>query len=406
MSRTKPLSVPHERRDEIETKVRSALRQKCPELADYWQPKHVQHVLNWPSVRGALTEPELTDSLIADIVRQAVAYAPSRILRQEAQKRQKSRPALKLDQHALSSAHGVAYYLGLAVMNDPDVFAEIRQVRQLIAQDKGLEHSDGAPPFPWLTARYESSRQEAAREAQEWLFDCEGREASLARISIQVETRSLEDLQRYWNDWSEREAEHFPHKGPYRLPEYLRALADEVERWPLALAVPTHKLAGLNITLGEVRPEGRKQLHLIHSVTVPDGSSGLLNRIYSLVKLLSARPGWTARLALSFILTGEPPMPSGALRTELEKQKPMSLDHIAVLQLVYMTGHAQERGIWPRRVRIWDNWLQKEEGLRNRLGSFTGNQRAKSLRAIYVRARADAQRRLRKVESLLPVKSG
>lgn len=394
MSDTQLLSIPQKYRDQIYTQVQEGLSRKCPELMDFWQPKHVQKVLDWPSIREHRANSELTAGLIETIIAIAISYAPHRILKDEAAKQRQMIPKLRPGSVSLSSIHGMAYFIGLRIKQDKILAAELEAVRRLIASDAGTGVVDGGAPFPWLGNRV-NTRANALRRAQEWLEQVEGRENKIAQLHIQVEAASYQALHQDWDDWINFEPDHLL-DGGIGLAAYLRLLADHVEGWSSRPFVSTMQLGGLLTTENTIGPVGKEKLSIHHHVAVPS-SAGLLKRLYDLAALIARNPGWSTASATRFILTDDAPLPQGLLRQVLEQHKPMQLDQVALLQLVYMTEDDTERGVWGRRLRIWDDWLIKgEEGLTKRFMTTAEAARPKALQVAFRRAHADAEKRLAK----------
>ncbi|GHG01383.1 hypothetical protein GCM10017783_12050 [Deinococcus piscis] len=393
MSDTQLLSIPRKERDRIYIQVREGLSRKCPDLVEFWKLKHVQQVLDWPSIRQHRADHELTDALIQTIVDQAISYAPRSLLRNEAAKQKQMIPRLRPESVSLSSIHGMAYFMGLRIQQDKTLMAELEALRELIATDAATGTANGEAPFPWFNSRTET-RANALRRAQDWLEQVADRESTVAQLHIQLEAASYQALRQDWNDWINFEPDHL-REGGMELAAYLRLLADHVEGWSSGPLVPTMQLGGLITTENTIGPVGNEKLSVHHRVVVPP-SAGLLKRLYDLVALMARSPGWDTASATRFILTDDPPLPQGLLRQALEQQKPMQLDQVALLQLVYMTRDDTERGVWARRLRIWDDWLIRGEGLTKRFMTAAEATRPKALQVVFRRAYADAEKRLAK----------
>ena len=92
---------------------------------------------------------------------------------------------------------------------------------------------------------------------------------------------------------------------------------------------------------------------------------GSLAPLYQASRTIGKLPGWSTEKVLAFILTDALPQPrSLSLDNQVgqRRPKPLSFDHIALLQLMYMTPSEA----WSGRLRMWDRWRETfpEEGFR------------------------------------------
>ncbi|GGK31249.1 hypothetical protein GCM10008955_26410 [Deinococcus malanensis] len=331
--------------------------------------EEIDRALNYPSVAG-LISPDGTFEDVELIAENAARYLPRVI-----------RPRLAMDvplpvprpsMQLMDSRHGMSYALALLLQEDQGRTALVDECRQRYWEDR-------TAPFPWLTPAYESRRQQATQDALRWLEEQERREAS-GRLMLQVliETDDVAGMLDAVNisEFSSSRRKHSLTNALQDLILKLDALGGTVQS---VEGIPhiTMTWEGWTLTL-----QG-------HNIRV--SKEGPMLALYQACQALSHYPGWTTESALRYVLTDEPPalIPRNDPIPNLGS-KSLSADHVALLQLKYMTPGAT----WPYRLRIWDFWLRTypEEGFtltfkhKDRAVITTDTQRAKWLNSETKRA--------------------
>lgn len=290
--------------------------------------------LNYPSVAGLIAL-DGTFENVEHIVENIARYLP-RVIR--------TRMALdepvsvsRRPTHLTDPRHGMSYALALLVQEDEKRTALVHTCRQRYWHDK-------TAPFPWLTRTYESQREQATENALRWLEEQERLEPTGPfMLQVLIDTNNVAAVLDAVN-FSE-----FTNRR--RKPTLANALHDLILK--LDKLGVTVQSAAKGIPHIATNWEGWTLTLRGRNIRI--SKEGPMLPLYRTCQALSHYPGWTMESALRHVLSDEPPalIPKGDPVPNLGI-KPLSVDHVAILQLKYMTPGATG----PYRLRIWDSWLR------------------------------------------------
>ena len=352
-------------------------------------PAELENALNYPSVASLIDDDGQFEDL-QHVINNAVRYLPRVIRKRVAQEQRGSSDVAAFavartrpPPRQLDSRHGMAYALALKLQEDADRWANVLNCRQHYWQQ-------AEAPFPWLG--FDGRQAHAMDQAVDWLQDQEeGEQIGPLMLHLRIETSQAAHALTVVNETEFAQPDEPPTVGNALGKLLSGDLLDDVQVSHVG-GTPHLAATWLGWTLSAPGREIRVS------------ADGPLRPLHQTCQALSTVRGWNMRSALQFVLTGEPPslIAPGSPVPKLGV-KALSFDHIALLQLKYMTPGDTAA----QRLHLWDRWLTEhpEENFSLTFQSRSSNlptaesQRMKwmtsELRRAYSRALALAHRYLR-----------
>ncbi|QLG10882.1 hypothetical protein HLB42_08930 [Deinococcus sp. D7000] len=331
--------------------VLATLLEKTPDLdPSLVTSARIRAALNWKSVYEArVNDSDEWIPLAPDHQAENISSYLSRNLKKVVPSEQQlAAPVLR----EIDSAHGVAYALALALREDARRSTLVRSCRQHYWKMD-------AAPFPWISAHGKDLREQAYEAGDAWLREHSENDGSgvlqfHGKLQVNRARQTQNAFDAMVENLNDSKAWEEDYMGPIIPAEEVLGPLSHVLR-EQGSVVRGEKFFDFTAAGFHISWDGPKLLFGPYEYRVV--SDGSLVMLYQTCIRLALGLGWSEKKALAYILTDDPPVPKMSAPTEkltLRRPKALSFDHIALLQLLYMTPGET----WTIRLHKWDEWLR------------------------------------------------
>lgn len=329
---------------QIYAKVKAELQQQYP-LSHVRE--EFKRALRWPSVTSLFDSSGNVEDL--DHVAKNILSYIERNLRKSQDEMPSTAHSLPLHKQ-FDARHAVSYALALDIARHPQWNKEIEVCQQHYWEKP-------KPPFPWLDRQGQNQRTSARAAALDWLNQ-QVKLGKMGKMKLEIRLSPVDEVAIRLIE--QKMVRQHGESGGTPVDAPLTELIKELQR----INATIDGLTVDGVTIPHVYAHWNDFVLLFNGQEFKIHTDGTLQPLHVLCHKLGKQIGWSSEKALAFVLCGEPPMPAAFDLTHTGKgriPKTMSLDHTALLQLLYMTPGSG----WAYRLRIWDGWLKRfpEEGL-------------------------------------------